>query len=84
MRACAAAIEQGSVVAAFGNANAASDVGVALDLLVGGLRGARRNVEINLGSVKDTAYTADVGAEAERLEREAATGNGEALAALRP
>ena len=60
MRQCAAAIEQASVVAAFGNPNAASDVQVALELLGAGLRGAGLNVEINLGSVKDAAYVGAV------------------------
>ena len=49
-----------AVVAAFGNPNAASDVGVALELLVAGERGARLNVEINLGSVKDAAYAESI------------------------
>lgn len=73
MRHCAEVIEMAAVVAAFGNPNAASDVGVALELLLAGERGARLNVEINLGSVKDAAYAestrrqiANLGAECER------------------
>lgn len=77
MRACHAATEQGNLVAAYGNRNAASDVQVGLELLLAGLRGARQNVEINLGSVTDAAYAASVRAEAESLamaaEREVAS-----------
>lgn len=70
MRACSDAIEQGAVVAAFGNRNAASDVQVGLELLGAGLRGAKLNVEINLGSVKDAAFVAKARDEAERLDAE--------------
>lgn len=67
MRACAAAMEQAEVVAAFGNRNASSDVQVGLELLAAGLRGAKLNVEINLGGLKDAEYVARVRAEADRL-----------------
>jgi formiminotetrahydrofolate cyclodeaminase len=67
MRACGAAIEQGAVVASFGNANASSDVQVGLELLGTGLRGAWLNVEINLGSVKDTGFATSAREEADRL-----------------
>ena len=73
MRACGDAIEQGAVVAEFGNANASSDVQVGLELLGAGLRGARLNVEINLGSVKDADYVQHARVEAERLAEEAET-----------
>jgi formiminotetrahydrofolate cyclodeaminase len=56
MRECAGAAATAIVIAELGNPNAASDVGVALELLAAGLRGARLNVEINLGSVKDKDY----------------------------
>ena len=46
-----------------GNPNASSDVGVALELLAAGLRGARLNVEINLGSIKDAAFAVARGSE---------------------
>jgi formiminotetrahydrofolate cyclodeaminase len=74
MRACSDAIEQGSVVAAFGNRNASSDVQVGLELLGAGLRGARLNVEINLGSLKDAEFVAKARAESERLEAESGPG----------
>ena len=60
MRACAAAAGQGAVVAALGNPSASSDVQVGFELLGAGLRGAKLNVEINLGSVKDAEYVARV------------------------
>lgn len=69
MRACADAAETGVVVADFGNPSAASDVQVALELLTAGLRGARLNVEINLESVKNPAYIAEVRDEMARLGR---------------
>lgn len=69
MRACAAAAEQGVVVAALGNPSASSDVRVGFELLGAGLRGAKLNVEINLGSVKDAAYVETVRREVEEFER---------------
>jgi formiminotetrahydrofolate cyclodeaminase len=71
MRACSEALEQGAVVAAFGNRNAASDVQVGLELLGAGLRGARLNVEVNLRNLEDPAFVAAVAGEAERLAAEA-------------
>ena len=69
MRACAAAAEQGVVVAAMGNPSASSDAAVAFELLGAGLRGARLNVEINLESIKDAEYADKARAEAAELER---------------
>ena len=69
MRACAAAAEQGVVVAALGNPSASSDVQVGFELLGAGLRGAKLNVEINLGSVKDAAYVEKVRRDVEEFER---------------
>jgi len=74
MRACSAAIAEGPVLQAHGNPNASSDVQVGLELLRAGLRGARLNVEINLGSVKDPAYVADVAGEIGRLSESDAAG----------
>jgi formiminotetrahydrofolate cyclodeaminase len=71
MRACRAALEYADAVAAFGNRSASSDVEVGLELLGAGLRGARLNVEINLGSVTDTTYTAAARAEIDRLTLDA-------------
>jgi formiminotetrahydrofolate cyclodeaminase len=67
MRACAAALEQGTIVARFGNLNARSDVQVGFELLAAALRGAKLNVDINLESLKDVAYVSAVRDEAEQL-----------------
>lgn len=69
MRACAAAAEQGVVVATMGNPSASSDTAVGFELLGAALRGAKLNVEINLGSIKDAEYVRKVQAEIEELER---------------
>ena len=80
MRACAAAAEQGVVIAGLGNPSASSDAQVGLELLGAALRGARLNVEINLGSVKDADYAARVRADVTEFERAIAH---ETAAALR-
>lgn len=67
MRACSEATAQGTAIADLGNQNASSDVQVGLELLRAGLRGAKLNVDINLESVKDTAYVDVVRAEVSRL-----------------
>jgi methenyltetrahydrofolate cyclohydrolase len=54
------ALEQSARVAALGNPNAASDAGVALELLGAAVRGAALNVQINLASIKDARYAEDV------------------------
>ena len=69
MRACAAAAEQGVVVSAMGNPSASSDAAVGFELLAAGLRGAKLNVEINLGSVKDAEYVRRIQSEVEELDR---------------
>jgi methenyltetrahydrofolate cyclohydrolase len=67
MRQSAAALDLAAAVAAHGHRAAASDVGVAVALLRAGLRGARLNVEINLGSMSDADYAGAVAAEAARV-----------------
>ena len=69
MRACAAAAEQGVVVARLGNPSAASDGQVGFELLGAALRGAKLNVDTNLGSVKDADYVARIKKEVEEFER---------------
>jgi formiminotetrahydrofolate cyclodeaminase len=69
MRACAAAAEQGVVVAAMGNPSASSDSRVGLELLAAALRGAKLNVEINLASIKDQDYAARILSEVNEFER---------------
>ena len=63
MRLSAMALKHADLVGAHGHAGAASDVGVAVALLQAGLRGARLNVEINVGSIEDEAYKEAVAAE---------------------
>jgi glutamate formiminotransferase/formiminotetrahydrofolate cyclodeaminase len=72
MRACQQALCGAVVVAANGNRNASSDVGVGIDLLAAALRGARMNVDINLAALTDAAYISRVREEAGELERDAA------------
>ena len=82
MRACLEALHLAGTVAAFGNANAASDVQVGLELLGAGLRGAGMNVAINLTSLKDQAYVAAMKKEMQLLEMEASRLHAAAIAAL--
>ena len=71
VRLSAAALAQASAVAAHGHRAAASDVGVGVALLRAGLRGARLNIEINLGGISDAAYVEAVTTETIRLSDEA-------------
>ena len=82
MRACDAALEQGITIAGFGNPSASSDVQVGLELLAAGLRGAKLNVDINLGSVKDTTYVEKVRTEADRFVENAGHHSGAARGAF--
>jgi methenyltetrahydrofolate cyclohydrolase len=68
MRACSAAAGHGEAIAALANPSASSDVQAAFELLGAGLRGAKLNVEINLGSVKDAEYVAGIRDEVDALE----------------
>jgi formiminotetrahydrofolate cyclodeaminase len=67
MRACAGGLGLVDVVGTLGNQNASSDVAVARALLSAGLSGARENVEINLGSLKDENYVARIREESTAL-----------------
>jgi formiminotetrahydrofolate cyclodeaminase len=69
MRHAVEALETAAVIARLGNANAASDVVVGIELLHAAVRGARANVEINLGSLNDAAYVAQLRAEVARIEQ---------------
>jgi formiminotetrahydrofolate cyclodeaminase len=82
MRACAAAAEQGVAIARFGNPSASSDARVGFELLGAGLRGARLNVEINLGSVKDPAYVTAIETDVTEFERAIGHETASALARL--
>lgn len=67
MRACDAVIREGACVVQNGNQNAVSDMSVGLEMAMAGLRGAERNVAINLGSLKDEGYKLEAESEASSL-----------------
>jgi formiminotetrahydrofolate cyclodeaminase len=67
MRVCQQALRGAVIVASNGSRKTTSDVGVAVELLVAALRGARLNVDINLAGVHDEAYTARIREEVEEL-----------------
>jgi formiminotetrahydrofolate cyclodeaminase len=67
VRLSAAAILEANTIAADGHRAAASDVGVAVALLRAGVRGARLNIDINIGSISDAAYADAINTEAVRL-----------------
>jgi formiminotetrahydrofolate cyclodeaminase len=69
MRLSAMALKQAELVGAHGHDAASSDVGVAAALLRAGLRGARLNVQINVGSIEDEAYREAVAAEAAAIDQ---------------
>jgi formiminotetrahydrofolate cyclodeaminase len=83
MRACQQALRGAVDVAANGSRKTTSDVGVAIELLLAGLRGARMNVEINLSTLDDAPYIARVKTEVLELERGAAIDADTARGALR-
>jgi formiminotetrahydrofolate cyclodeaminase len=74
MLACEEVIRHGDLVAERGNPSAAGDALVGLELAFTGFRGARLHAEINLASLKDTAFVEQVKSEIERLTRAAETG----------
>ena len=83
MRACQQALRGAVIVAANGSRKTTSDVGVAIELLLAGLRGARMNVEINLSTLNDAPYVARIKTEVLELERDAAVDADTARGALR-
>lgn len=82
MRACQAGLTAAIDVARHGNPFASSDVGVALELLSAGLRGAALNVHANLGSIDEQGWVAGVRSEVDRLEAAAPLLAADARAAL--
>lgn len=82
MRACHAAAREGLAVANNGNPSASSDVGVGFDLLEAALRGAARNVRVNLRGIKDEGYASGVEDETSRLEASMQAAMADARAAL--
>ncbi len=77
------AMALGRQVIAGGNPNAASDGAAGVLAARMAARAAVYNVKINLGSIKDERFTAELKAEADRLEREADALEGEILKMLR-
>lgn len=69
MKACAALKRIAAVVAANGNPNAASDVYVATLLVEAAMKGARSNVDINLGGITDASIAASLKAQADSYDR---------------
>ncbi len=67
MRWSAEAMTHAETIARHGLRAAASDIGVAVALLQAGASGARLNVDVNLGSVKDATYVDAVRAEVRKL-----------------
>jgi formiminotetrahydrofolate cyclodeaminase len=67
MRWSAQALEHAVAIARHGLSSAASDVGVGVALLKAGASGARLNVDINVGSLKDSSYADAVRSEIRRL-----------------
>ena len=65
MKACAAFKRIAAIVAATGHPNAASDVYVATLLADAAMKGARSNVDINLGGITATAIAASLKAQAD-------------------
>jgi methenyltetrahydrofolate cyclohydrolase len=82
MRTSAAAAEQAVVVAGLGNPSAASDLEVGIELLNAALRGARLNVDVNLGSVKDAEYVGKIRNDVTEYERAVGHESSAARAAL--
>jgi methenyltetrahydrofolate cyclohydrolase len=77
------AMALGRQVIAGGNPNAASDGAAGVLAARMAARAAVYNVKINLGSIKDESFAAELRAEAERLEREADALEGEILKLLK-
>ncbi len=69
MKACAVLKRIASIVGANGNTNAASDVYVATLLADAAMKGARSNVDINLGGISDPAIAASLKAQADSYEQ---------------
>jgi formiminotetrahydrofolate cyclodeaminase len=84
MRACQQALRGAVTVARNGNPNAASDAGVAVELLLAALRGAAMNVDANAGSLRDRHFVERVMEERRLLAAEGETDGGRASAQLRP
>lgn len=69
MKACAALSRIAKIVAENGNPNAASDVYVATLLADAAMKGARSNVDINLGGITDQTLVQSMRAQADSYDR---------------
>jgi len=84
MRVCQQALAGARIVAEKGHVAAGSDAYVGIELLLAALRGAARNVDENLGGVKDAAYVERVRAERRQLEDDAVADAATARSRLSP
>jgi formiminotetrahydrofolate cyclodeaminase len=82
-RECLDVLEQLEDLAHIGNPNLISDVGVSAILCAAGLAGAKLNVDINLGSIKDEELVRTVRNEVENGAHLAKTIEAEVLAVVR-
>jgi formiminotetrahydrofolate cyclodeaminase len=80
-RACVNVLELATTACRHGNRNASSDGVVAALMAQAALEGAARNVRINLASIKDAAYCAEMGREVEALSARGRQMLAEAIAA---
>jgi len=83
MRWSTRALEHAVAVARHGLSSAASDVSVGVALLKAGATGARLNVDVNVGSVKDLSYADAVRSETQQLS-EAIERLGASASAVQP
>lgn len=67
-RLCAEALADAEALLEKGNPNAITDVGVGVMLYEAGFKGARLNVDINLGSIQDAAFVERTREEVGRLQ----------------
>ena len=72
MRACQQALRGAVIVARHGNPNAATDTGIAIELLLAGLLGGAMNVDVNVKRLSDASFVTRVSAERTQLETDAA------------
>ncbi len=82
MQVTVAALEAARKLVDIANPNLISDVGVAAELLLGAMRGARLNVDVNLAYLKDTVLIDRTRREADALETGGRRLHGETLAAV--
>jgi methenyltetrahydrofolate cyclohydrolase len=82
MRASRDALRHAVIVARNGNRNAVSDVGVAIELLMAGIKGAGLNVDINLAGLTDQQYVERARWERQDLELTAGDDAGRARGLL--